>query len=106
MASTTIIVSDPHDGLPIMEVGRWVTEEKHQIIKRYIDVSWAARQKFTSQRTYLDLFAGTGRVKIKHTTTFADGGPLAAWNMARQRRGTFSDFFVADADRCQVSWRM
>lgn len=81
-----------------MEVGRWVTEEKHRIIKRYIDASWAARQRFKYQRSYIDLFAGTGRVKIKHTFAFADGGPLAAWNMAQQRRGTFSDFFIADAD--------
>lgn len=51
-----------------------LTEEKHRIIKRYIDASWAARQKFTSQRTYIDLFAGTGRVKIKHTDLFQDGG--------------------------------
>lgn len=89
---------DPIDGLPAMVVGRWVTEEKHRIIKRYIDASWAARQKFTSQRTYIDLFAGTGRVKIKHTQTFQDGGPLAAWSIAQQRRGVFSDFFIADAN--------
>nr|WP_254223663.1 three-Cys-motif partner protein TcmP [Burkholderia multivorans] len=81
-----------------MVVGRWVTEEKHRIIKRYIDASWAARQKFTSQRTYIDLFAGTGRVKIKHTDTFQDGGPLAAWQIAQQKRGVFSDFFIADAN--------
>jgi three-Cys-motif partner protein len=93
------VVPDPVDGLPAMVVGRWVTEEKHRIIKRYIDASWAARQKFTSQRTYIDLFAGTGRVKIKHTQTFQDGGPLAAWRIAQQRRGAFSDFFIADANQ-------
>ncbi|CAL8477416.1 three-Cys-motif partner protein TcmP [Caballeronia sp. S22] len=93
------VVPDPDDGLPAMVVGRWVTEEKHRIIERYIDASWAARQKFTSQRTYIDLFAGTGRVKIKHTQTFQDGGPVAAWRIAQQRRGAFSDFFVADANR-------
>lgn len=92
------VAPDPIDGLPAMVVGRWVTEEKHQIIKRYIDASWGARQKFTSQRTYIDLFAGTGRVNIKHTQTFLDGGPLAAWQIAQQRRGAFSDFFVADAN--------
>ncbi len=81
-----------------MVVGRWVTDEKHRIIKRYIDACWAARQKFTSQRTYIDLFAGTGRVKIKHTQIFLDGGPLAAWRIAQQRRGAFSDFFVADVN--------
>ena len=81
-----------------MVVGRWVTEEKHQIIKRYIDASWGARQKFSSQRAYIDLFAGTGRVRVKHTDQFADGGPLAAWRMAQLKPGTFSDFFIADAD--------
>jgi three-Cys-motif partner protein len=98
LAGATITELDPADGLPVMEVGRWVTEEKHQIIKRYIDASWAARRRFSSQRTYVDLFAGTGRVKVKHTTVFVDGGPMAAWNMARQQQGTFSDFFIADAN--------
>lgn len=97
VASETKVVTDAHDGLPAMVVGRWVTEEKHQIIKRYIDASWAARQKFASQRSYIDLFSGTGRVMVKHTRTFADGGPLAAWRIAQQKRGAFSDFFVADA---------
>jgi three-Cys-motif partner protein len=92
------VVPDPVDGLPAMVVGRWVTEEKHQIIRRYIDASWGARQKFTSQRTYIDLFAGTGRVNIKHTQSFQDGGPLAAWHIAQQKRGAFSDFFIADAN--------
>ena len=98
MAERTIVVPDISDGLPAMVVGRWVTEEKHRIIKRYIDASWGARQKFTAQRTYIDLFAGTGRVQIKHTSIFSDGGPLAAWKMSQQRRGTFSHFFVADAN--------
>ncbi|PCE23080.1 hypothetical protein BWP39_25680 [Paraburkholderia acidicola] len=98
MTDTKPVVPDEIDGLPAMVVGRWVTEEKHRIIKRYIDASWGARQRFTTQRTYIDLFAGTGRVKIKHTSTFSDGGPLAAWQMAQQRRGTFSHFFVADTN--------
>ena len=86
-----------------MVVGRWVTHEKHRIIKRYVDASWAARQKFTTQRTYVDLFAGTGKVKINHTEQFMDGGPLAAWRIAQQRRGTFSDFFVADANAAYLA---
>ncbi len=98
MADTKTVVPDNNDGLPAMVVGRWVTEEKHRIIKRYIDASWGARQKFTTQRTYIDLFAGTGRVQVKHTSIFSDGGPLAAWTMSQQRRGTFSHFFVADAN--------
>ena len=98
MTNKTTIATDNSDGLPAMVVGRWVTEEKHQIIKRYIDASWGARQKFPSQRAYIDLFAGTGRVQVKHTLQFADGGPLAAWRMSQLKPGTFSDFFIADAD--------
>ncbi|MGG1948839.1 three-Cys-motif partner protein TcmP [Trinickia sp. NRRL B-1857] len=55
-------------------------------------------QREPRQRTYIDLFAGTGRVQVKYTSTFSDGGPLAAWTMAQQRRGTFPHFFVADAN--------
>jgi three-Cys-motif partner protein len=85
------IVIDPDDKLPVMVVGRWVTEEKHTIIKRYIDASFGARAKF-STRAYVDLFAGSGRVMVKHINHFADGGALAAWHMSNTRKGTFTSF--------------
>ena len=87
---------DPVDNLPAMIVGRWVTEEKHEIINRYINASHAARAKF-STRTYIDLFSGAGRVKVKHINHYADGGPIAAWNMAKAKKGAFTHFYIADA---------
>ena len=97
MSSEKKMLIDPSDKLPCMEVGRWVTEEKHQIIRRYIDCSWATRRKF-SQRTYIDLYAGPGRVKIKHLEYYADGGPIAAWRISNLRKGAFTDFFIADSN--------
>jgi three-Cys-motif partner protein len=96
MANKTEVVPDPSDGLPAMVVGRWVTEEKHQILRRYIHMSHGARNKF-SQRTYIDLFSGPGRVKVNHTGHFADGGPMAAWRMSQQNKGAFTNFLIADA---------
>lgn len=90
------MVIDPSDQLPAMIVGRWVTDEKHQIIRRYIHAAFAARDKWPN-RTYIDLFAGPGRVYTKHTNSFADGGVLAAWRMSQAHKGAFTHFFVADA---------
>ena len=44
-----------NDGLPAMVVGRWVTDEKHKIIRRYVHASYGARNKW-SARAYIDLF--------------------------------------------------
>jgi hypothetical protein len=43
-----------------MEVGAW-SEDKHALIRRFVDASWAARTKWP-QRTYVDLFSGPGRI--------------------------------------------
>lgn len=79
-----------------MVVGRWVTEEKHEILKRYVRMSYGARGKFPN-RAYVDVFAGPGRVMVKGKNHYADGGSLAAWRIAQQLPGAFTHFFVADA---------
>jgi three-Cys-motif partner protein len=76
----------------------WVTEVKRRTIKRYVEASWAACQKTTSQHTYIDLFGGTGRVRVKHTQPFQDAGPLSAWRIAQRKQSVLSDFFIADAN--------
>ena len=96
MASKTKVVSDPIDGLPTMVVGRWVTEEKHKILQRYIHMAHGARSRFPS-RAYIDLFSGPGRVMVKHSEHFADGGSMAAWHIAQQKKGAFTKFLIADA---------
>src|ERR1700687_210011 len=58
------------DGLPAEEVGIWAVE-KHKFLKRYLDISRATRQKFLGDgnagATYIDLFCGTGRARIRET---------------------------------------
>lgn len=97
MSSAQKIMIDPADGLPAMKVGAWVSEEKHQIIQRYIDSAWAARRRYR-HRSYVDLYAGTGRI-FTNRVGFADGGPLAAWRMAKLKPGSFTSFFIADANK-------
>jgi three-Cys-motif partner protein len=96
MSSQENVVIDPTDQLPAMTVGRWVTDEKHQIIRRYIHAAFGARDKWPN-RAYIDLFSGPGRVYTKSTNSFADGGVLAAWRMSQAHKGAFTHFFVADA---------
>lgn len=106
MAAKDKFVIDPIDGLPAMIVGRWVSDEKHKIVRRYIHASYRARKKYGAS-SYIDLFSGSGRVKIRHVNRFEDGGPLAAWNMARSNPGEFTHFYIADAEpqyleACQI----
>ena len=96
MPTSSKTILDPVDNLPAMIVGRWVTDEKHQIIKRYIHSAFAARNKWPN-RTYIDLFSGPGRVYTRHNNMFADGGVLAAWRMSQAYKGAFTHFFVGDA---------
>ena len=49
------------DGLPLDEVGAWA-KEKHERLRRYVDISRGARRKFArGGTTYVDLYCGTGR---------------------------------------------
>ena len=97
------------DGLPAEEVGVWVLE-KHTSLKRYLDISRAARQKFLGEgnagATYVDLFCGTGRARIRETGAWIDGSAVSAWKIARGGRAPFSEILVADVDRPDRSTRM
>jgi three-Cys-motif partner protein len=89
------------DGLPAEEVGAW-TIEKHNYLRRYLDISRGARQKFLGPRkagaTFIDLFCGTGRARIRETGQWIDGSALAAWRIGQAGRASFSEILVADID--------
>jgi hypothetical protein len=63
---SSLIAGD--DGLPAEEVGAWATE-KHNYLKRYLDISKAARKRFLGTAkagaTLIHLFGGTGRARIR-----------------------------------------
>ncbi len=90
---------EDEDGLPLDEVGPWV-KEKHERLRRYVDISRAARRKFvqgSGGATYVDLYCGTGRAIIRGTNEKIDGSPLVAFKCARDGGAPFTEIHIADA---------
>ncbi|MGO6798365.1 three-Cys-motif partner protein TcmP [Rhizobium ruizarguesonis] len=96
---------DGDDGLPAEEVGVWA-QEKHDYLCRYIDISRSARGKFIgvgkAGATYIDLFCGPGRAKIKNGD-FIDGSCVAAWRKSVEGGAPFSTVFIADLDEVRLN---
>jgi three-Cys-motif partner protein len=93
------------DELPLDEVGSWV-KDKHERLRKYIDISRATRRKWIEGRsksaTYVDLFCGAGRAIIRDTGERTDGSPLVAYKSARDGGVPFSEVHIADQaeERC------
>src|ERR1700676_5230113 len=89
------------DGLPAEEVGSWA-KEKHNYVRRYVDISRAARKKFLGPgkagATFIDLFSGPGRARIRETGEWIDGSAVAAWKIAQSSGSGFSEMLVSDID--------
>jgi three-Cys-motif partner protein len=77
------------------------------IILRYIDISRGARQKFLGIRkagaTFIDLFCGTGRARVRETGQWIDGSAMAAWKIGQAGGAPFSELLVADIDQARRS---
>ena len=75
----------PRDNLIASEVGRWA-KDKHRILAKYVDISHQARKKYITTNdprdgfrggaTYIDLFCGPGRSKIKKSDEWIDGSAV------------------------------
>lgn len=93
-------VIDPDDDLPAEVVGEWVVKEKHERLIRYVDASRAARKKYVGRAgaTLIDLYCGPGRVNIRETKKFLDGGVVAACRMARRKGVPFNVVHIGDID--------
>lgn len=86
------------DGLPLDEVGPWV-KEKHERLRKYVDISRAARRKFVEGfggATYIDPYCGSGRAVVRGTSEKIDGSPLVAFRCARDGGVPFSGIYIAD----------
>lgn len=92
---------DGDDGLPAEEVGIW-TKEKHDYLCRYIDISRSTRAKYLGPgkagATYIDLFCGPGRCKVRDSDEWIDGGVVAAWRKSQEGGAPFTKIFVGDLD--------
>jgi three-Cys-motif partner protein len=90
------------DDLLVEDVGNWALE-KQKLLCDYIQISSAARRKYlppdnTGGATYIDLFCGPGRSKIKDTDQFIDGCCVAAWRRSLESASPFTKVIIGDAD--------
>lgn len=92
---------DGDDGLPVEEVGPWA-KDKITSLCRYISISRGVRGKWIGPgkagATYIDLFCGPGRAKIRRTGEFIEGSCVAAWNESVRAKTPFTSVYIADAD--------
>ncbi len=92
---------DGDDGLPAEEVGVWA-KEKHDYLCRYINISRSTRAKYLGRNkagaTYIDLFCGPGRCKVRDSGEWIDGGVVAAWKTSHEGNAPFSQVFIGDLD--------
>jgi three-Cys-motif partner protein len=78
-------------------VGRWVPDEKHVYLKRYIDATREARKKF-KRRVFIDPFCGPGRIQVAGETGTRDGGSVAAYRQSVASSAAFTSMLVGDID--------
>jgi len=78
-------------------VGRWVPEEKHFYLKRYIDATREARKKF-KRRVFIDPFCGPGRIQVVGESGTRDGGSVAAYRQSIASSAAFTSMLVGDID--------
>jgi three-Cys-motif partner protein len=83
------------DGLIAEKVGPWAAT-KMKLLTEYIDISSAARRKFTDS-AYIDLFCGPGRSKNRDNGTFNDGSAVAAFKAASASLAGFHSIEISDA---------
>ena len=93
------------DGFLREIVGPWV-KDKHTHLAHYVGISRAVRRKFLGSgnagATFIDLYAGPGRARIRDETEVIHGSPLVAWHEAVDGEAAFTQVHVADADsRCK-----
>lgn len=88
------------DGIVVQCVGPWA-KEKHDYLRRYIDATRAARNKYlvpdgdrpAGGAAYIDIFAGPGRARVRTTGEIIDGSPLIA---AQHKDAPFTSLIFAD----------
>jgi three-Cys-motif partner protein len=86
------------DGLPIQCVGEWAQKKKHHYIRHYLVATGPTRRKFNEDgpragSTFIDLFAGNGRARVRETGEHIDGSPLIAINGDHER---FTDVVLCE----------
>lgn len=95
------VAPDSHPELPVERgphgrgVGRWVPEQKHLYLTRYINATREARKKF-KQRVLLDPFCGPGRIQVEGESFTRDGGSIAAFRQSLASEAPFTSVLIGD----------
>ncbi len=92
---------DPIDGLRREVVGHWAPE-KHRRLQNYVDITRAARRKFGGNSTYIDLYCGPGRARIKTTDIVIEGSAVLAVSEALKKEA-FGSIHIGDVDRVNLA---
>ena len=99
---------DPFPLLPVEHgrtgegVGRWVPDMKHTFLAKYVEGTRRARAKF-SQRVYVDLFCGPGRIQVKGEPMTRPGGAQIAWHHSLRDKVAFTSCLLGDLDEARAS---
>lgn len=99
--------SDPFPDLPIERsthgrgVGKWVPNEKHLYLAKYLNATREARKKF-KQRVLIDPFCGPGRIQVEGESFTRDGGSVAAFRQSATSGAPFTKVLIGDIDGDRV----
>lgn len=91
---------DEGDGLKREIVHHWI-EAKHARLRKYVDISRAARNKFAGNCTYIDLFCSVGRARIMETGEIVDGSALVAARAAAEKH-PFGQIHIGDLEEAHL----
>jgi three-Cys-motif partner protein len=93
---------DPEDGLRRAIVGDWAPE-KHLRLQKYVDITRAVRRKFGGNATYIDLYCGPGRARLRKTGEVVEGSALVAAAEAMRRRNPYREVIIGDLNPVNVA---
>jgi three-Cys-motif partner protein len=76
-------------------VGRWVPDQKHMYLTKYIDGTREAAKKW-AHRIFIDPFCGPGRIQVEGESFTRDGGALIAWRQSQHSGAPYTQLLVGD----------
>ncbi len=78
-------------------VGSWVPTQKHKLLCVYLYASCNAWKKWPN-RSFIDPFAGPGRVQVAGESVTRDGGAVIAWRALAEKKTPFTQVLVGDLE--------
>jgi three-Cys-motif partner protein len=94
MASIEPLKPLADDGLPTPQIGAW-GEEKHRHVQLYASLFVKSMRTKWDELIYLDLFAGSGRSKIRGTGRIVSASPLLILGMSQ----AFDKYIFCEEDK-------